>query len=108
MPRKRHKPEEIVRSCASSMSWDRNDPPPMNSSTLRYVLGRQEDRNAAEASQALRDCREAAPGRCSRLCHVNLNWPREVSTTQFEFMRLSQLATSGKLLLGRCGACGGM
>jgi hypothetical protein len=32
------------------------------------------------------------------LCHVNLNWPREVSTTQFEFMRLSQLATSGKLL----------
>jgi hypothetical protein len=21
---------------------------------------------------------------------VNLNWPREVSTTQFEFMRLSQ------------------
>jgi hypothetical protein len=23
------------------------------------------------------------------LCHVNLNWPREVSTTQFEFMRLS-------------------
>jgi cell division protein FtsZ len=44
----------------------------------------------------------------SRLCHVNLNWPREVSTTQFEFMRLSQLATSGKLLLGRCGACGGM
>jgi len=43
-----------------------------------------------------------------RLCHVNLNWPREVSTTQFEFMRLSQLATSGKLLLGRRGACGGM
>src|SRR6185312_12698808 len=42
------------------------------------------------------------------LCHVNLNWPREVSTTQFEFMRLSQLATSGKLLLGRRGACGGM
>jgi transposase-like protein len=40
------------------------------------------------------------------LCHVNLNWPREVSTTQFEFMRLSQLATSGKLLLGRRGACG--
>jgi hypothetical protein len=41
------------------------------------------------------------------LCHVNLNWPQEVSTTQFEFMRLSQLATSGKLLLGRRGACGG-
>jgi hypothetical protein len=39
---------------------------------------------------------------------VNLNWPREISTTQFEFMRLSQLATSGKLLLGRRGACGGM
>ena len=33
-----------------------------------------------------------------------LNWPREVSTTQFEFMRLSQLATSGKHLLGRRGA----
>ena len=45
---------------------------------------------------------------CGGLCHVNLNWPREVSTTQFEFMRLSQLATSGKLLLGRRGACGGM
>jgi replication initiation protein RepC len=43
-----------------------------------------------------------------RLCHVNLNWPREVSTSQFEFMRLSQLATSGKLLLGRRGACAGM
>jgi hypothetical protein len=42
------------------------------------------------------------------LCHVNLNCSREVSTTQFEFMRLSQLATSGKLLLGRRGACGGM
>jgi Zn-dependent peptidase ImmA (M78 family) len=42
------------------------------------------------------------------LCHVNSNWPREVRTTQFEFMRLSQLATSGKLLLGRRGACGGM
>ena len=43
-----------------------------------------------------------------RLCHVNLNWPREVSTTQFEFMRLSQLATSETLRLGGCGACGGM
>ena len=41
-------------------------------------------------------------------CHVNSNWPREVRTTQFEFMRLSQLATSVKLLLGRRGACGGM
>ena len=50
-----------------------------------------------------------SPGAPSgRLCHVNFNWPREVSTTQFEFMRLSQLATSGKLLLGRRGACGGM
>jgi hypothetical protein len=26
----------------------------------------------------------------SGLCHVNLNWPREVSTTQFEFMQLSR------------------
>ena len=35
-------------------------------------------------------------GRSSeRLCHVNLTWPRKVSTTQFEFMRQSQLATSG-------------
>ena len=42
------------------------------------------------------------------LCHVNLNWPREVSSAQFEFMRPSQLATSGKLLLERRGACGGM
>jgi transposase len=41
------------------------------------------------------------------LCHVNLNWPREVVTTHFEFMRPSQLATSGTLRLGRRGACGG-
>jgi hypothetical protein len=43
-----------------------------------------------------------------RLCHVNSNWPRGVRTTQAEFMRLSQLATSGKLVLGRRGGCGGM
>ena len=42
------------------------------------------------------------------LCHVNLNWPREVVTTHYEFMRSSQLATSGTPRLGRRGACGGM
>jgi hypothetical protein len=41
-----------------------------------------------------------------RLCHVNLNWPREVSTTQFEFMRLSPRPTYGRLPHGRHGACG--
>jgi Proteasome subunit len=48
---------------------------------------------------------EQYPG---RHCHVNLKWPREVVTTHFEFMRPSQLATSGTLRLGRRGACGGM
>src|SRR6185437_10098935 len=66
--------------------------------TLRVEQGKgQRDRYVMLSPQLLQ-----------RLCHVNLNWLREVSTTQFEFMRLSQLATSGKLLLGRRGACGGM
>jgi hypothetical protein len=43
----------------------------------------------------------------ARRCHVNLNWPREVVTTHFEFMRPSQLATSGTLRLGGREACGG-
>jgi hypothetical protein len=44
----------------------------------------------------------------ARCCHVNVNWLREVNMTRFEFIRLSQLATSGTLRLGGRGACGEM
>jgi integrase len=66
--------------------------------TLRVEQGKgQRDRYVMLSPQLL-----------ERLCHVNLNWPREVVTTHYEFMRPSQLATSGTLRLGRRGACGGM
>jgi hypothetical protein len=62
------------------------------------------------AEEKIRIVLEGLRGEESRagLCHVNLNWPREVSTTQFDFMWLSQLAMSRRLPLARRGGCGGM
>jgi hypothetical protein len=43
-----------------------------------------------------------------RCCHENLNWQREVPSSQLEFTPPSRLAMSGTLRLGGRGACGGM
>jgi hypothetical protein len=48
-------------------------------------------RAAAARKRALSLAKAISMGlKSERLCHVNLNWPREVSTTEFEFMRMSQ------------------